>query len=104
MKKVILNFGIVLAILLITGCRSYQVHRYANKTAKMLCKASDLKDKLTLDKTAMSKREINQFKLEMEEFEAKMKRKFTSKDEQQKMEKLIGKRMKKICKGFSMND
>jgi hypothetical protein len=104
MKKVIYNFGIVLVVLFLPGCKNLQVHRYANKTAKMLCKASDLKDKLSVDKTAMSKREINQFKLEMEEFEAKMKRKFTSRDEQQKMEKLIGKRMQKICKGFSMND
>jgi hypothetical protein len=86
------------------SCRSYQIHRYAKKTAKLLCKASDLKDKLEADKTALSKREINQFKIEMEEFEQKMKRKFTSRDEQQKMEKLIGKQMQKKCKGFSMKD
>lgn len=86
------------------SCRSYQVHRYAKKTAKLLCKASDLKDKLEVDRTALSKREINEFKIKMEEFEEKMKRKFTSREEQQKMEKLIGKKIKKKCKGFSMND
>lgn len=104
MKNRLLVLCIALFSIFLFGCRSYQVHRYAKKTAKILCKASDLKDKLEADKTELSKREINQFKIEMEEFEQKMKRKFTSRDEQQKMEKLIGKQMQKKCKGFSMKD
>lgn len=98
--RILNTLNILLILIVFTGCKNYQIHRYAKKSAKMFCKAGEMQDRMKVDNTAYTKKQLMDFANRLSNMESKVKRKFTSKYEQKKLEELIDYKVDKKCKAY----